>query len=210
MIHHERSSSSNKKVRLTARVFFYLFIAFFVLIVISSSLKNQNPNQSSNYPSITISNNDQNKSNDERNSSANNNKLVLSLNPQEKQLKNNEEFTVYVEANSGTRVLGIDLYLAYDPKSFKLVNVSPGDFFVEPMTFSKSIDTKLGKIFYGLGSVKNSKTDGAILKLTFKAIQNGANSQDQKFLVIDSKTLASVNGATKADIIIKGPGIYGF
>lgn len=126
--------------------------------------------------------------------------LSLTLSPSQKSVKAGEEFTVSVMADAETGVLAIDLYLAYDPDTLTLTRVSPGDFFINPMTFARSTNPKVGKIFYALGSLTQSKPQGSVLDLTFQAKSSGKAGRVEAFVALEDKTLASARGAKKAEV----------
>lgn len=111
-----------------------------------------------------------------------------------------EEIIVEISANAqGSPLLAIDLYLRFDPLYLEFVDIAPGSIFAEPMEFSKHIDEQNGAIFYALGSPTLSQDQGALAKVTFKALKT-INQTDLSF--IKEKTIASVKGGEKGDVVL--------
>jgi hypothetical protein len=67
----------------------------------------------------------------------------------------------------------IDLELTFDPKSIENVNITPSDFFTEPVILTKKIDTVKGKIsfVFGIGpGQKPVSKQGVVAVITFTPI----------------------------------------
>lgn len=107
-------------------------------------------------------------------------------------------FTADISIQSEEHILAVDLDINYDTKVLALEKIVPGNLFSDPMEFSKSTDTKEGKIFYALGSLSGSSGKGTIATLTFKAISNTSEPK----IYLGERTNASAKGDKELNIIL--------
>lgn len=113
-------------------------------------------------------------------------------------------FTVSVVGKTEEELLATDLSIAYDAESLSVQDITPGDFFQDPMTFSNTIDRSSGKIFYALGSLRPSRMRGTLLTITFTA----EKKTDNAVVSLEDKTIAATKQAKKATVVIEGQGNY--
>lgn len=127
--------------------------------------------------------------------------VIFTLNPAAKAIREGEVFKIDVVLESEEIVLAVDLDITYDSGLLKLEKIEPGDFFDKPMQFSKSINESQGKIFYALGSLSPSPKSGkaSVATLTFKS---KANSERTQITLLGDKTLVSVKGDKRVNIIL--------
>lgn len=127
--------------------------------------------------------------------------VIFTLNPAAKAVREGEIFNIGIVLESEEIVLAVDLDITYDSGLLKLEKIEPGDFFDKPMQFSKSINESQGKIFYALGSLSPKSGKASVATLTFKS---KANSERTQITLLGDKTLVSVKGDKKVNIILPG------
>lgn len=130
--------------------------------------------------------------------------LTLRVDPSAKSVKPGETFTVSILGNTNKELLATDLYLTYDPKGLNVSTMTPGDFFTDPITFSKKTDTVKGEVFYAVGSLKPSNREGTLLTITFQVRET---SQDT-VVVLSEKTIAAREKGEEVTVIIQNQGTY--
>ncbi|MBI2195921.1 MAG: hypothetical protein HYU48_02655 [Candidatus Levybacteria bacterium] len=83
------------------------------------------------------------------------------------------------------RVNAVQLELYYDPDALANVELSPGNFFTNPVVLLKNVDTKQGRISYALAASagqSGKQGKGVVAVLSFRSLLPAGESTTIKFL----------------------------
>lgn len=107
---------------------------------------------------------------------------MICVNPQTKDVKVGEEFSLDVSVNGVSDLYAAPFYLTYDPKLLRFISAKEGSFLGQDgnsTTFLFSNDANRGRIIVGLtrlGQVKGVSGSGSLMRVDFKAIETGSIS----------------------------------
>ncbi|MDD5772853.1 MAG: cohesin domain-containing protein [bacterium] len=107
---------------------------------------------------------------------------MICINPQAKEVKINNEFSLEVSVNNISDLFAVPFYLTYDPKILQFVSAKEGPFLGQDgnsTTFLFSNDINRGRVIVGLtrlGKVKGVSGSGSIMVINFKAVGIGNTS----------------------------------
>jgi hypothetical protein len=130
--------------------------------------------------------------------------VSLNLDPEEKAVYQGEALTVNIIIQSEKELVGIDLYLAYDPQVLEIIKIAPGDFLTNPQELSQEINAAEGKIFYALTTLTPKVGQGTLASLTFKGKLGG----QQSLIQIDEKTRVAIQEEEEIVLNLPKPGEY--
>jgi len=118
------------------------------------------------------------------------NLTTLSLSPSSSQKQVGSTFALEIKINTGEKILGADIDLAYNPEILEVVKITPADFFANPQVLTNLIDQKEGLINLSIFSFPPQLGTATIATLTLKAIKEATQSTQIKFQ--SSTTLATI------------------
>lgn len=130
--------------------------------------------------------------------------VTLSLDPSELTSYVSKEFTVNILAQSEKKLVGIDLYLSYDPQVLEIGKIKPGDFFTNAQELSRNINPASGEVFYALAGLTPKTGKGIIASFTFK----GKLGDRESSIFIDKKTQVAIQEEEKVTLELPEAGKY--
>lgn len=130
--------------------------------------------------------------------------VTLSLNPSELTAYVGKEFTVNVLTQSEKKLVGVDLYLSYDPQVLEVSEIKPGDFFASAQELSKNINYASGEVFYALAGLTPKAGNGVLASFTLK----GKLGNREGLITIDKKTQVAIQEEEKVTLKLPEVGKY--
>lgn len=113
----------------------------------------------------------------ERLSKAKEKDVYLSFKPSLAELNVGEEAQIQVMIDSlGKEVWGADLKILFNPQNLKVKQVSPGDYFNEPIVLEKIINQEKGTLSFSIGSLITGKGKGVMAVLKVEPQAEGRTS----------------------------------
>ena len=102
---------------------------------------------------------------------------TLSISPSTSTRTIGEQFNISVNINTGiNEVVGVELYMSFNPSVITVVDIVPGGFLLNPVTTVKQVNNTTGKISYVLHippSQAAQKGTGSLAVITFRALNTG-------------------------------------
>jgi len=102
---------------------------------------------------------------------------TLSISPSTSTRTIDEQFNISVNINTGiNEVVGVELYMSFNPSIITVVDIVPGGFLLNPVTTVKQVNNTTGKISYVLHippSQAAQKGTGSLAVITFRALNTG-------------------------------------
>jgi len=138
---------------------------------------------------------------------------TLSFNSQTLTPDVGQEFIVTSEINTAeNQVVGVELYINFTPDVLELLEVTPGNFFLNLGSFAPELDNEQGKVSYILWLMPNTQPaqgTGTLATFRFKAKQTGSAmiNYTQETLVgaIEEAGQNVLAGTTPLTLTITGP-----
>lgn len=128
--------------------------------------------------------------------------VVLTLTPQDISLGAGKGLDAYVAVDTkDEKVTIVELQLSFDPKVIHIEDISPGDFFKEPVVLQEEIQNGGGKAVFVVGGREGTSGSGKIAQVKITGVANGSSAlaftRMTKVAAVDKvdSVLGKTNGA---------------
>lgn len=103
--------------------------------------------------------------------------VILTLTPQDISLSAGKGTSAYVTIDTkGEKVTVAELQFSFDPKVIHIEDISPGDFFKEPVVLQKEIQNGGGKAVFVIGGREGVSGSGKIVQVKITGTGKGTSA----------------------------------
>lgn len=132
----------------------------------------------------------------------------LSLQPTSLTIQKGKRFDIDVLVDSGfNKIIGVELWLSYDPEILTVSEIAPGSFFSNPQILGKKINSSLGTLTYGIASFEPMSGKKALATISFEALIPSVEAKETEISLTNKTTVATVD-QPKTQAEFSEPGRY--
>lgn len=131
---------------------------------------------------------------------------TLSFQPRSLSINENEAGTLEVSVSSPSNVSAVGLTLSFDQNILKIKEITPGNFFTNPVIFQEQIDNKKGRAVLRLGSVSAKSGSGTVAQLKIEGVKKGTatlSMAPETTVAVTERNASDLAGTASAQILVK-------